>query len=133
VDDGIPAIVPEVAPDGAKMTEKGLRNIMIDLGMIEGKIELPSKQYIVKWVADPRASAVRNTKPGGFIPSVKIGNTVKKGDKVGVMYSPRTLEEVETLTAHRDGFISSIRTYPIKSVGETVMSIDEILEVVENA
>ena len=132
VDDGIPAIVPEVAPDGAKMTEKGLRNIMIDLGMIEGKIELPSKQYIVKWVADPRASAVRNTKAGAFIPSVKIGDTVKKGDKVGVIYSPRTLEEIETLKAHRDGFVSSIRTYPIKSVGETVMSIEEILEVIKN-
>lgn len=132
VDNGIPAIVPEVSPEGAPVTAQGLRNIMVDLGMIEGKIKLPPKQYVLKWVADPRASAVRNNKAGAFIPNVKIGDTVKKGDKVGIIYSPRTLSEVETLTAHRDGYVSSIRAYPIKTVGESVLSIDEVLGVIDN-
>ena len=133
VDHGIPAIVPEVSPDGASVTERGLRNILVDLGMIEGRIELPAKQYTLKWIADRSAAAVVNKKAGCFIPSVKIGNVVKEGDEVGIIYSPRTFKEIETLTAHRDGYASSIRNYPVKLVGETVMSIHEILEVIENS
>lgn len=133
VDNGIPAIVPEVAPNGAEISERGLQNILVDLGMIEGKIELPAKQYILKWTADRKAPLVTNSKGGCFIPSVKIGDIVKKGDKVGIIYSPRTLQEIETLTAHRNGYVSSIRMYPVKSAGESVMSIDEILKVIENA
>jgi len=132
VDHGIPAIVPEVSPDGAIVTERGLRNIMIDLGMIEGKIELPAKQYILKWTADREAHAVTNDKAGCFIPSVKIGDIVTKGDKVGIMYSPRTFKEIETLTAHKDGYVASIRNYPVKVPRESVISILEILEVIEN-
>jgi hypothetical protein len=49
------------------------------------------------------------------------------------MYSPRTFKEIETLTAHQDGYVSTIRKYPVKLVGEAVMSIHEILEVVENS
>jgi len=138
VKDGIPAIVPEL--DGqltfvesvVELAVRGLKNIMVDLGMIEGKIELPAKQYILKWVADPKVSAVRNNKGGVFIPSVKVGDIVKKGDKVGIIYSPRTLQEIETLTAHRDGYVFSIPENPVKSAGESVVSIVEILEVIEN-
>jgi len=131
VDNGIPAIVPEVATDGADISERGLRNTLVDLGMIEGKIKLPAKQYILKWAADP-ATAVTNSKAGVFTPSVKIGDVVKKGDKVGIIYSPRTLQELEVLTAHRDGYVSSIQPNLVKSVGESVMQIEEILEVIEN-
>lgn len=135
---GIPAIVPEL--DGqstfiesvVELTVRGLKNIMVDLGMVEGKIELPTRQYILEWVADPKLSAVRNNKGGVFIPSVKIGDIIKKGDKVGIIYSPRTLQEIETLTAHRDGYVFSIPENPIKSAGESVMSIVKILEVIEN-
>lgn len=132
VDHGIPAIVPEVAPGDAGLSERGLRNILVDLAMIDGKIELPAKQYVLKWTTDRGTTAVINEKAGCFIPSVKIGDMVKKGDKVGIIYSPRTFEEIETLTAHRDGYVSSIRTYPVKVVRESVMSIYEILEVIEN-
>jgi hypothetical protein len=131
VDNGIPAIVPEVAVDGADVSERGLRNILVDLGMIEGKIELPAKQYILKWGVDS-ATTVINSKAGVFTPSVKIGDVVKRGDKVGIIYSPRTLKELEVLTAHRDGYVSSIQPNLVKSVGESVMQIEEILEVIEN-
>ena len=132
VDHGIPAIVPEIAIGGANVTERGLRNIMVDLGMIDGRIELPEKQYTLKYIEDRSASAIRNSVAGCFKPSVKIGDLVSEGDEVGIIYSPRTFEVVETLVAHRDGFVSSLRDYPVKVVGETVLSIHEVLEVVEN-
>jgi predicted deacylase len=132
VDAGIPAIVPEVAPDGAKMSETGLRNIMIDIGMIDGEIELPDTQYILNWETDPKASAVINKKGGVFTPSVEIGDIVEKGQRVGIIYSPRTLQEIEVLRAHRDGHVSSIQAYPVKSAGETVIQIDEIIKTIHN-
>jgi len=39
---------------------------------------------------------------------------------------------IENLRAHRGGYVSSIRNYPVKSAGESVISILEILEVVHN-
>ncbi len=132
VDSGIPAIVPEVSTDGAAVTERGIRNIMIDLGMIGGELELPPVQYILKWVADRKTAAVACDVGGCFIPKVGVGDVVERGDEVGFMYSPRTFEVLETLTAHRDGYVSSIRNYPVKSAGESLMSILEILEVVKN-
>lgn len=132
VDAGIPAIVPEVAPDGADLSEVGLRNIMVDLDMIKGKISLPSKQYILNWETDPAKSAVTNMKGGVFTATVKIGDIVEKGEKLGFMYSPRTLQVTEELTAPRSGYVSSINSYPVKSAGETLLNIDEILRVVSN-
>ena len=132
VDYGIPAIVPEIAIGGAKLTERGLRNIMVNLGMIDGEIELPDKQYTLKYIEDRSASAIKNRIAGCFISSVKIGDIVSEGDEVGIIYSPRTFDVVETLIAHRDGYVSSIRDYPVKVAGETVLSIHEVLEVDES-
>ena len=134
----VPTIVPEL--DGhsifvesvVQIAARGLKNIMVDLGMIEGKIELPPKQYLLKWVVDERVPAVRNNKGGVFIPLVKMGDIVKKGDKVGIIYSPRTLQEIETLTAHKNGYVFSIAENPVKNAGDSVMEIEEILEVFEN-
>lgn len=132
VDAGIPAIVPEVATGGADLSERGLRNILVDLGMIKGKIELPDKQYVLNWEADPKASAVTCRKGGAFTPTVKIGDTVRKGQRVGFMYSPRTLEEIESVKAHRAGYVSSVSEVPVKSAGETLLNVEEVLEVFEN-
>ena len=64
---------------------------------------------------------------------VRIGDVVEEGDEVAVIYSPRSFEVLETLKAHRDGYVSTIRKYPVKSAGEAVMSILEILDVVKNS
>jgi len=133
VDHGIPAIVPEVSPEGASITERGLRNIMVDLGMIEGEIELPPVQYVLNWTSDRKATSVTTSVGGCLIPKVEIGDVVEEGDEVAVIYSPRTFEVLETLRAHREGYVSTIRKYPVKSAGETVMSILEILDVVKNS
>ena len=132
VDNGIPAIVPEVSTDGASITERGIRNIMIDLGMTEGTIELPKVQYILKWTSDRKASTLNCSKGGCFIPKVKVGDTVKTGDEVGILFNPRSLKEVEVLKAHRDGYVSSVRSNPVKVAGESVLTILEILETVKN-
>jgi len=132
VDHGIPAIVPEVSTDGANITERGIRNILIDLDMIKGDIELPKVQYILKWTNDRKTINLSCSKGGCFIPNVKVGDTVKSGDEVGILFNPRTLKEIEKITAHKDGYISSIRENPVKVAGESLLNILDILEIIKN-
>jgi predicted deacylase len=138
VDHGIPAIVPEM--DGhsrfvesiVQIAVRGLKNVMIDIGLMKGKVELPPKQYVLKWVIDEREAGVINSKGGIFATSVKVGDMVKKGDKVGIIYSPKTLKVIETLAAHRDGYVFRVSEDPVMNAGEATVSIVEILQVIEN-
>ena len=138
VDEGIPAIVPELG--GASYFDesivtlvlRGLRNIMIDMGMIEGKVELPETQTMLKWTVNPREAGIYVNKGGVFLPSVKLGDTVKKGEEVGIVYSPRTFEVLERLTAPQDGYVFSVRENPVVNVGTRVIAVPEIIRVIEN-
>jgi hypothetical protein len=43
------------------------------------------------------------------------------------MYSLRSLQVIEELTTPGSGYVSSIYSYAVKSAGETLLNIDEIL------
>ncbi|MCW3991895.1 MAG: succinylglutamate desuccinylase/aspartoacylase family protein [Candidatus Bathyarchaeota archaeon] len=138
VDEGIPAIVPELG--GASyfdeaiiaLVARGLRNIMVDMSMIPGEVELPERQTVLKWTADPREAGVYADKGGVFLPAVGLGETVRKGDEVGVIYSPRNFKVVERLVAPQDGYVFSVRENPVANAGTRIMVIPEILEILAN-
>lgn len=132
VDHGIPAIVPEVSTDGAGITETGIKNIMIDLDMIKGNIQLPDIQYILKWTNDRKATNLTCSRGGCFLPKVKVGDIVKSGDEIGILYNPRNLKVIMDLKAHKDGYISSINNNPVKVAGESLLTILDILEIKQN-
>ncbi len=138
VDEGIPAIVPELGGAGyfdesiVRLVHRGLRNIMIDTGMITGEVELPERQTMLKWTADPKEAGVFANKGGVFLPSVSVGDTVEKGEEVGVIYSPRTFRVLERLVAPKDGYVFSVRENPVVNVGARVMAIPEIVKILEN-
>jgi predicted deacylase len=135
VDEGIPAIVPELG--GASYFEesiirlvvRGLRNIMVDMGMIQGEVELPPTQTRLRWTADPRESGVHVNRGGVFLPSVGLGDIVREGQEVGVVYSPRTFQVLERLRAPQDGQVFSVRENPVVNAGTRVMAIPQVLEV----
>ncbi|MFQ6053259.1 MAG: succinylglutamate desuccinylase/aspartoacylase family protein [Candidatus Bathyarchaeia archaeon] len=138
VDEGIPAIVPELGGAGyfdeevVGLVVRGLRNIMIDMGMIDGEIELPARQTVLKWTADPRTAGVYTSKGGVFLPCVNLGDIIEKGEEVGVVYSPRTFQVVERLVAPQAGYVFSVRENPVVNVGDRVLAVPEIMEVLEN-
>lgn len=72
---------------------KSIKNIMKYLKMIDGKPELPEKQYRLKELITIRA------KNGGiFHPSFSLDSMhsiVNKSDLLGITYSPYTFEEIE--------------------------------------
>jgi len=138
VDEGIPAIVPELGGAGyfdeeiVGLVVMGLRNIMVDMGMIDGDIELPERQTVLRWTADPKEAGVFTSRGGVFIPSVGLGDIVEKGEEVGVIYSPRTFEVVERLAAPQDGYVFSVRENPVVNAGDRVVAVPEIIEALEN-
>jgi predicted deacylase len=138
VDAGKPAIVPELG--GASYFEeevgvlvvRGLRNIMVDMGMMGGEIELPAEQTVLRWTADRRGAGVFASRGGVFLPSVDLGDLVVEGQEVGVVYSPRTFEVLERLVAPQDGYVFSVRENPVVNVGTRVMAVPEVIEVRKN-
>jgi len=138
VDEGKPAIVPELGgasyfdEEIVKLVHRGLRNIMVDLGMIEGEVELPEEQTMLKWTVDPREAGIFANKGGVFLPSVGLGDVVEEGQEVGVIYSPRSFEVLERLVAPQDGYVFSVRENPVVNVGARVMAAPAILEVLKN-
>ncbi|MGD2142436.1 MAG: succinylglutamate desuccinylase/aspartoacylase family protein [Candidatus Bathyarchaeota archaeon] len=138
VDQGKPAIVPELGgasyfdDEIVTLVHRGLRNIMIDLSMIQGRIEFPPQQTILKWTVDPYEAGVFANKGGVFLPSVDLGELVEEGQEVGVIYSPRTFRVLEKLKAPQNGYIFSIRENPVVNAGTRVIAVPAILEIIEN-
>ena len=138
VDNGVPAIVPELSGAGyfdediVQLTHRGLRNIMIDLGIIEGEIKLPKKQVKLKWTANSRDFSACAGKGGIFIPTVELGDIVKDGQEIGFIYSPRTFETLETLYSPQDGYVFTIRENPVAHIGDRLIGVPEIIEWIEN-
>jgi len=138
VDEGMPAIVPELGGAGyfdegiVRLVVRGLRNIIVDMGMMDGEVELPERQTVLKWTADPKEAGVFAGKGGVFLPRVNLGDTVKMGEEVGIIYSPRTFRVLERLVAPQDGYVFSVRENPVVNAGDRVLAVPEIIEVLEN-
>jgi predicted deacylase len=138
VDAGIPAIVPELGAAGffdpaiIEIGRQGLLNILCDLGILEGEPILPPRQVKLRWVSDHTRFTAAAPVGGVFLPQVSVGDLVKKGDPLGLLYSPRSFETLATLRSPTDGFVFSIRENPVAHAGDVLVAIPEILEWLEN-
>ncbi len=138
VDNGIPAIVPELGgfsqfdEDIINIAYNGVRNIMINLGLIEGDMVIPEKQVKLEWLADMKKFYAYAGKGGVFMPEVEMGDEVQKGDRIGFIYSPRTFEVLDELKAPQDGFIFTIREDPIAHIGDPLIAVPKLLEKIRN-
>jgi predicted deacylase len=79
---------------------------MKTLGMLDGNVELPAKQYLFTRKERKEANPTR----GGYVVSYAnriedLGRHVTKGEKLGVVIDPYTLEEAEVLVAPCDGML----------------------------
>ncbi len=104
---GIPTVIAEFGgcvPADSRYLERylrGLQNVMIDLGMLDGEIELPPRQRILSGTR----SLLRPRTGGLFIPEVGfdcLGKTVAGGTVLARIVSPHTFEELDVLKAPYD-------------------------------
>jgi predicted deacylase len=138
VDNGVPAIVPELGGHGffdeetVLIAYRGMKNIMISLSIIKGDIVLPMRQVKLKWLSELKKYYTFAQKGGIFIPEVELGDIVEEGDRIGYIYSPRTFETLEVLRAPQSGYVFTIRENPVVHQGDNLISVPEVLEWIDN-
>jgi predicted deacylase len=101
-------IVPEVGgcmlgPEYQEKAVRGVRNVLVHLGMVEGEIVLPPRRIVLT------KRTIHALKHGGlFYPEVgydSLGQTVPGGTVLGRVVDPHTFEELERMTAPYEGSI----------------------------
>jgi predicted deacylase len=114
---------------------KGIKNVMKHLGMIEGRPDLPRKQFIVRieelcckyggrWIPDVKGSP---QKPGAQ------KEIARKGATLGRIMDPLIIDrEIERIEAPYDGMVVGIYYHPVVHPGDHLIYFGKILQETEN-
>lgn len=128
---GIPSILSESGQQGildlseAKVHLDGLKNIMIMLGMIVGKVVDTTER-----IALASHGGVRNEIPGMWYPFVKLNQRVLKDEVVGEIRNYFGVK-IADIKAPIDGIITVIRTSPSVGMGNVLIELHHISETLE--
>ncbi|MBD3205133.1 hypothetical protein GF319_02170 [Candidatus Bathyarchaeota archaeon] len=132
---GIKCIVPEVGGGGhGEKFEKacediafdGTWNIMKHLNMIDCEPRIASEQFYFR-----NAPHVRSTKAGYLVTDMspwdvgiaKEPREVKKGEVLGTIYSPYSLEEIEKIRSPCDGLIYACRVSGVVEPQSEILAV----------
>jgi len=133
----IPAICPELdgrdhlEEDAIQIAIRGIKNVMKHIGIIEGEPILPKKQYIL---SNTELGHVKANKGGWFLPEVKVGKKVNKGDSIGKLFNILDgFNEIDLLKAPRDGIVHNINKSPVVWPGVSVARVEAIVEEITNS
>ena len=132
-DANVPAIYCEYLgggrcdPDGVEAYVRGCRNVMIELGMLDGAVEIPKPPLVVE---DHRSGAghmqVNHPSPcdGYFEPAVTLGQRVRVGDLIGTVCDVLG-QRVERIESRYTGIVIVLQTFPTVSAGASVAVVME--------
>ncbi len=124
---GIAAITPELGGtnrlelENIELGVRGVTNIMKYLKMLPGEVVPPDRPQITLY-----GSHMDNifAHSGGFwIRQMKGKDRVSKGQTLGHIYSLRTFEIVEVITAPYDGYILGTTDSPTINLGDSIVTI----------
>ncbi len=118
---GTPVLVVEMGV-GMRLTREygdqltdGIFNVMKELGMWKGEAPEVRIPMISK---DPDDVCYLNASASGlFVPEVKHGTFLSKGDLIGRIVDPLSGKILDEVRAHRGGMLFTIRDYPIVDEG----------------
>jgi len=116
---GIPAFMAEIGSGGKfeeeniTASERGIKNVMKYLKMIDGEIEVPTKQITIT-----KRRFLYCNKGGFLIMDVKPGAVLSKGDKIAHLVD--LFSEIETIEAPEKAYIIQVRVNPIVHTGDRV-------------
>lgn len=96
--------------DGSQIV-KGIFNLMYKLGLWKKAPEEEIRRPLV--VKDSNMDFYRADHTGIFLPSVKIGTYLHKGDEIGRVIETLSGDVISTFCAHEDGFLFTLREYPM--------------------
>lgn len=120
-DANVPAIYTEFLGGGGCETRgvtayvRGCRNILIDLDILDGQIELPSIKPLLVEDGRPNAGYLQIHHPspqdGYFHPAVTLGQRVRAGDVIGTVCDPLGTTWQDVIAA-QTGIVLVLRTFP---------------------
>jgi predicted deacylase len=125
---GVPTITPEIGNDGrldpqaTALTREVVLNVMRALGLVEGRPAPPRRRRRVV-----RGSYVPASVGGLFQPAVRLGDEVKRGQRVATIRDVFG-DVVEEITAPVDGLVCSYRTIPPIMPGDQTVLVGEVVE-----
>ncbi len=132
-DANVPAIYCEYLgggrcdPAGIDAYVRGCRNVMIELGMLDGTPDIPRPPLIVE---DHRPGAghmqINHPSPcdGFFLPTVTLGQRVRVGELIGTVYDVLG-QRVERIESRYTGVVIVLQTFPTVSAGASVAVVME--------
>jgi predicted deacylase len=126
---GIPWLYTEargagrIAPDDLRMFKRGMRNLLVHLGILNEAKECSPIQYRLYGDGDTDASLIAE-ESGFFVPSVELLDSVNRGDELGRTFSLHG-KTLEVFSAPRSGVVGLIRAVPIVNSGEATFLITE--------
>lgn len=131
-DKGIPAVDPELGGspgwDDSSIQKgfRGVRNVLVRYGLLDGKVEKPTRQYLIE-----RFVVVRPNR-GGFVEWKRnLYHVVDEGEELGTVHDVFGNPQ-ETLRAPCDGIVWARTLYPSVTTGEPIMTIGENPRVIES-
>lgn len=124
---GVPTLVVEMGV-GMRITQTygnqlvdGIFSLMKHLGIWQGNTKEPVKPILSK---NPDEVQFINAGMAGiFLPSVSHCTNVKKGDEIGKIVDPLSSSILDTLVSPCDGFVFTIREYPVVDEGSLIARI----------
>ena len=132
-DANVPAIYCEYLgggrcdPVGIDAYVRGCRNVMIELEMLEGTIDI-SKPPVVVEDHRPGAGHMQINHPspsdGYFEPAVTLGQRVRDGDLIGTVCDVLG-QRVERIESRYTGIVIVLQTFPTVSAGASVAVVME--------
>jgi predicted deacylase len=128
---GVPAILTESGQQGILNLEDaerhltGLRNVLVHLGMMDGKIV----DTVQRMISEEHI-AIRSEYEGMWYPSVKLGEWAKQDQVIGRIrdYFGEPIADVKAVC---DGHITVIRTSPNTAIGNVLIEQDRVANKIE--
>ncbi len=118
---GIPAITPELGghskfeEERVQVGVRGVLNVLKHMGILPGEVERPPRQYIVR----NHLTRVTVDRGGLFLSRVRPGDEVRQGDLLGILYSPRTMDQVEEVRSPNDAIVLMTAENPVLHTGDS--------------
>lgn len=123
---GVPTLVVEMGV-GMRITQsygnqlvKGLLNLMKSMGIWTGPVEEVKEPIISR---NDEVGFVNAEASGVFVPKIKHGDNVKKGEHIGDILKAVTGEVLHKVEAPCDGMVFTLREYPIVYEGSLIARI----------
>lgn len=100
----------------------GIRNVLVNRGMIQGAIVMPAKQYMIF-----DRYGIRSSKAGALQMDFDLGDIVHYNQKIGELYDPIT-QTFEPVLSPSCGILFSKYFYSQVIEGTTIFSVLETLQ-----